>query len=429
MYLLKLCSFLVIVSASQSARQQDFVVVKSIKRLLTGHFAVHQPKVDLLFYGKNSEKLTQNILRENCSGVHVRVVNVGSFSKVPIKSPSIILFDSADDFEKALRNQNIIFLIGNSWKNVAENHVIYAPQGRSSLQGVLMTLTKPIDNQNFLHVVNDSTVDLISGFMFSQGKCRKSDYKVVDRFSTSTMQWQNKSFFPEKYANFNNCSLVISHMPGGRPQILKITAEKLNFWPQHKNFNRNDRNFDVLDHINFQNFLLFENFEFSPPLFSDQVTLTVPAGEPYTQLEKMFLMFDKDTWICIGITIAGSALIIQIINFMSDTIKIFVFGRYIQTPTLNLLNIFLNGGQIKVPGRNFARFLLMMFIMWSLVIRTCYQSILYENLQRDMRKPRMTTVDELLEHNFTLMFQPGAGRIWYETIIKRQVVCGTFNIK
>jgi hypothetical protein len=111
-------------------------------------------------------------------------------------------------------------------------------------------------------------------------------------------------------------------------------------------------------------------------------------------------MFDKATWICIGVTLVGSLLVIQVINLMSVQVQKFVFGRDIRTPSLNVASVFLVGGQNRLPGRNFARFLLMMFIIWSLIIRTCYQSMLYKNLQQDMRRPRIQTFAELNEKNF-----------------------------
>ncbi len=47
------------------------------------------------------------------------------------------------------------------------------------------------------------------------------------------------------------------------------------------------------------------------------------------------------------------------------------------------------------------RFILILVIVWSLIIRTCYQSMLYEFLQTDMRKPAVTTFRDLRERNFT----------------------------
>jgi hypothetical protein len=151
--------------------------------------------------------------------------------------------------------------------------------------------------------------------------------------------------------------------------------------------------------------LLKESAAFSSVLFTDYLTFTVPSGEPYTDLERMFLMFDKSTWICIGVTFTAALLLIQLLNFMSIWVQKFVFGRDIRTPTLNVAAIFLTGSQHRVPGRNFARFMLMMFAIWALIIRTCYQSELYKNLQGDLRKPRIQTVDELNKQNFTLIYE------------------------
>jgi hypothetical protein len=49
--------------------------------------------------------------------------------------------------------------------------------------------------------------------------------------------------------------------------------------------------------------------------------------------------------------------------------------------------------------------LLIMFVIWTLIIRTCYQSFLYANLQEDMRRPRVKNIDELNEQNFTLLYE------------------------
>lgn len=129
---------------------------------------------------------------------------------------------------------------------------------------------------------------------------------------------------------------------------------------------------------------------------------SVPPGEPYTLLEKMFLMFDASVWIAIIVTFFIGFVTIQIINLLSRKVQNFVYGRDIQSPTMNLLNVFLCGGQFKVPRRNFARFLLVLFIVYSLIIRTCYQSTLFKLLQADVRKPEVKMIAELYDRGFTL---------------------------
>lgn len=159
--------------------------------------------------------------------------------------------------------------------------------------------------------------------------------------------------------------------------------------------------FDLFEHQLLTGSGIFDNCTMSDVFYMDSYTLIVPPGEPYTDVERMFLMFDIETWIAIAVTFAISLIVIQIFKFMPRKIQNFMFGREIRTPTLNLVSIFLNGGQFRVPGRNFARFNLMMFIIWSLIIRTCYQSMLYQLLQADSRKPPIKSLEELYEKNFT----------------------------
>jgi hypothetical protein len=269
--------------------------------------------------------------------------------------------------------------------------------------------------------------------MFEPEKCRQPQYKVINRFSINNMKWDNETFLSEKYGNFHGCSLNVGVYSDPKnaqktlntsttDKVVNIFAESLKFHPNFTLVNSNPFEnpvFDLFNVVEYQDSGSFKYHDYSPALYSDYLTLTVPAGEPYTQLEKMFLMFDKATWICIGATLAGTLLVIQVINYMSVQVQNFVFGRDIRSPMLNVANVFLNGGQMRVPGRNFARFMLMMFIIWSLIIRTCYQSILYQHLQQDLRKPRITNFEELNDKNFTIVITNYTYTLLGEEFVKR----------
>jgi len=137
-------------------------------------------------------------------------------------------------------------------------------------------------------------------------------------------------------------------------------------------------------------------------LVEKEYYFVIPQGELYTEWEKLFLPFDEATWLLIVMTFAAAfAVIIIISNFAPQFVKNFVFGRNITTPALNVLKIYFGLGQMVLPGRNFARFLLTLFTIWSLIFRTCYQGLLFEFLVGDGRKPAIKTIDELLERNFT----------------------------
>jgi hypothetical protein len=56
--------------------------------------------------------------------------------------------------------------------------------------------------------------------------------------------------------------------------------------------------------------------------------------------------------------------------------------------------------QNRLPRRNFARFLLMMFLIFCLVLRNIYQGALYQFLQSDGRHKTPQTISELIEQKY-----------------------------
>jgi hypothetical protein len=57
---------------------------------------------------------------------------------------------------------------------------------------------------------------------------------------------------------------------------------------------------------------------------------------------------------------------------------------------------------MRLPVNNFARIILMIFIVFCLVIRTAYQGVLFEMITTDMRKTAPSSMKELLEQNYTI---------------------------
>jgi len=108
-----------------------------------------------------------------------------------------------------------------------------------------------------------------------------------------------------------------------------------------------------------------------------------------------------EVWIATIFTILIALLTIQIINRLSQRVQNFVFGRNVTTPTLNIMTAFVGSAQFVLPGKSFARFLLLLFILFSLIIRTCHQSKLFTYLQADIitKRSEIQSIDELIEQN------------------------------
>jgi hypothetical protein len=174
---------------------------------------------------------------------------------------------------------------------------VYAPNKREEVNIVgykdLSIMWR--ENENFIDVVNDTTINLVTNFRFSPEKCNLStNYKVINRFSTDTMKWQNKNFFPDKYQNFHGCPLIVQRELVASDisvrWFFEIVAQVLNYrcvqldvvTPVYH---------DVLESFEYQDFdnYVSNGFVYSSAVSVDYYTLTVPAGEPlYTARENVF---------------------------------------------------------------------------------------------------------------------------------------------
>lgn len=326
---------------SQSIEQADFLVAEAIKEFFIEYFAKKEPKVDIFYSGPSSKLLAEKLLREKIPEVNVCVTEFEESATLEIENPSIFLFDSGQHLLKVAGIQ--------VWRGVKSaqipNHLIYAPtKGQDDVIKTLSKLKIRIENQNFIRVVNSTrrSVELVTNFFYTPATCGSYDYVTINQFSTADMKWQSESFFPEKYENFHDCSLnlYVCHAHSElNLQIFKILAHQLNFTivPTKTITGVNVDSTACLTGITLN---AYTNFEFTSAVYSDEATFTVPQGEPYTMLQKMFLMFDEGTWICIIVTLGGAFFIIQVINFMSVHIQTFVFGRNVHTPSMNLADIF-----------------------------------------------------------------------------------------
>lgn len=88
-------------------------------------------------------------------------------------------------------------------------------------------------------------------------------------------------------------------------------------------------------------------FAASYPYAFDKLVFFIPPGEPYTPLEKMILPFEFEVWIAIDVALLIGFVTIQIINCASEKIKNFGFGQTVKNPTMNMIDIILNGEQVK----------------------------------------------------------------------------------
>lgn len=411
-FVMKTFIFIIFLTFRQLASCQNIMNSKSIsyhstKAILLEHFAKSSPSIELICIGvkrRESEKLMEKFLRNTSESIVVTVIRFDDNSSwdLRLNKSSVLIFDSHGDFKT--KSANI------SWQTNPTDpyyHLVLAPNltmsDVKSLQGF------SIDKVGFLVDMSEKSIDLATSFMYAPGSCRKNHFVKINRFKRSTMRWENSIFYPEKYRNFHGCNLTIAKSfylgkGGASLNAIAVFGEILNFKSRIKNFIDIEDSFDstevdlIADTIinpDTSRVVIGQPYEIMQHMFF------IPPGVPYTAFEKMLLPFEFDVWVAILATLLLALGVILLTQLLSTSVKNFVFGLNIRTPTLNLFNILLTGGQAKVPGRNFARFLFMLFIIWCIIIRTCYQSEMFKYLQADARKPEVKSLVELIEKNFT----------------------------
>lgn len=62
--------------------------------------------------------------------------------------------------------------------------------------------------------------------------------------------------------------------------------------------------------------------------------------------------------------------------------------------------------------RNFSHYILMMFIMFSLVLLIAYDGKMFEFQQKEMRKPEVQSIEEMIGRNFTFYIAVGTSTVY-----------------
>lgn len=373
---------------------------EAINSLLKHNANSGTSKVDFIFF-EESKDLMQEVLKVPLDFSATKTVFNGTDLSWNnrLNESSVLVFESVDVFiqnagnikwlsNPSLRHQHIVYCPGLTTDNIVEN----IPDGFE------------IDKVAFLMNETQTSIDLVSSFMFTPQKCRENQLVTVNRFNGKTLEWESDEFYPRKYGNLHSCNLTVCvPKPVTNFKITPLLANLFNFEANYVSKSLLKKT-DLVEDFVYSSALGSGTMFSSPVFFSTYVVVAPLNGEPKTQFEKMFLMFDLEVWMAIAGVILFYAISIQVIKCCPIAVQNYIFGRNVRSPIMNLTDIFLNGGQCLVPGRNFARFMLVMVIFWSLIIRTCYQSMLFEYLQSDKRKTYTLTYDDLLEDDCKFEF-------------------------
>jgi Bacterial extracellular solute-binding proteins, family 3 len=273
---------------------------------------------------------------------------------------------------------------------------------------------------------------------FNAQNCDDTTPITINKFKDGKFTNRIEHFFPKKLKKLHNCPVqvgvtilsepfsIANKLPNGSYKftgqdinLIETLSEKLNFkinYTYLKDVGFIDQNgtaggsFKAL--LDKQVYLLISGwqlrvhrlkfFDASVSYNTEKIIFIVPPGSDLTSFEHLIFPFEFSLWISILSCFLIGLFVIFLMNSRSKVVQNFVFGTGVRNPYLNMFIAFIGGSQNKLPGRNFARFLLMMFLMYSLIIRTIYQASFYQLLKSNKRHREVQSVDEMIEKDFKI---------------------------
>lgn len=269
----------------------------------------------------------------------------------------------------------------------------------------------------FYFIVEDeSSFKLLTTVWYSPEACNMFQLVVVNTYSKIEKRWRTNNFKIKKFDNFHGCQVKICSLNANittmssqlQLNVVFDLARKLNYSALYLQEKTKNHDIDISKLVPIQSIHNMGNFSIPPIsqpfLFRDSL-LAVPVGKKYNGYEKLLLPYESAVWSWIIVTFAAAFSTIFVLKFTAQTFRRFIIGSTTKTPTLNVLRIFFGASQIKSPGRNFARFLAMLFIIYSMIIRTAWQGKMFEFMQKEMRKAEVKSISEMSAKNFTFFIQ------------------------
>lgn len=170
-------------------------------------------------------------------------------------------------------------------------------------------------------------------------------------------------------------------------------------------------------------------FDNSYPIYVTPMVFVIPPGRLLSPMEKLFQPFNYIVWIALLIVNSVAVVVIIFINLKYKRYKAFVYGENVRHPLINMYVAMLGSQQLHLPKRNFARFILMMYLIFCLILRNIYQGSIFKFLQSDGRHKEVQSIDEMLKKDFTFyMFESSYDFVQNQSeIMKRTKFYGDKN--
>lgn len=363
-------------------------------------------EISVISYGSNATSINMLIKSLKLGKFPYKLLSLRTNASISfrLRESAVLSFDSMSSLTTFNKNS---VLVNKFPKNLS----FFVFCQNSTFEEISLLIDTEILQYQYFLVEEESSVRLLTFVWYTAAKCNSTQLLEVNSFNKTTQKWKNSNFKIDKFNNFHGCLLVFGHSvqapafmftikpeqtflyEGFHVDMFHCLANHFNFtlgfnpffWKPNQ-FLFETKTIDASARLNILEFYhhgigTVRYFTTYPYVYYDNF-LAVPPGEDYSGYEKLIFPFDIPTWLLIVITFLAAYVTIFFVNLSTLTIKHFVFGKNVSTPSLNVAVIFSGSSLTTLPTKNFSRFLVISFVIYSLIIRTAWQSKMYELMQK-----------------------------------------------
>lgn len=350
-------------------------------------------------------------------------------------------YESFDKFQTQLTIQNI-------YPNGFYTIVLFSGNFTAEMERIFSVLwQKFIFNVNII-IENTETVEMFSFKPFQRdGKCGDTSAVKTNEFNAKSFRWENENFYPKKFHDLHNCTIKCGAF-NLEPAI--IIEQKENAAPSFSGFDVdifNELLHSIQANVKFTAYpidtgkilangsgtgllgrtmrgevdaslrswslqldrrvVLSETVSY----FSDKLIMIMPLPVPLSPLLKFVRPMDLEVWCSIIAIVIIASFVIFLFNIMPKNYYRMIIGEDLRHNYLNILIGFVGLSQTTLPEKNFPRFLLMMFLIFCLIVRSLYLGSLFNMLKSDVRSKEFVSIKNFYDAGFNFYV--------YETLSQR----------
>lgn len=336
--------------------------------------------------------------------------------------------------------------------------IIFETASNTEMKLIFKLLWKKfVHNVNILTQTPGGLIEMFTFMPFGKaGKCDDESPVKINEFERKSMRWLTNNYFPKKFKNLQKCSIrcglfklvpvnIIDHFPNGSihlrgfdvdvfTELMNSVNAKVNFtvypidtgkiFPNGSasgllgqmikgNVDASTRSWSLqLDRRK----VLTETTSY----FSDKLVLIMPLPVALNPLMKFIRPLGSEVWFAVFGLVFVAAIAIWVFKIIPKRFHERIIGKPLRNEFLNILIGFIGLSQTSLPEKNFPRFLLMMFLIFCLIVRSLYLGSLFNMLKSEIRSKEFTTISDFYNAGFDFyMYDSLSQRLDYPLINSR----------